>query len=216
MRGAPRPNAKKQSAQKQNAKNKMGVGIAAGPHCRRCWHSRFPAPELTASFRRSLPFGSHPFGVGSSRSRFPVQFRPQAGSPVPVPPSVLRRPQFLTTWAWQSLVPLPQFVRFRPLCRCVRVSLFLPGHRFHQPGREALLLDETPKGTRVRLLSPSASFSVICCCALAEAFAASGLPQDASSASETGFSGPPSTDPRARLSTPKWFQCELRSRFDPE
>ena len=36
----------------------MRAGIAAGPHCRRCWHSRIPAPELTASFRRSLPFGS--------------------------------------------------------------------------------------------------------------------------------------------------------------
>lgn len=28
-------------------RNKMGVGIAAGPHCRRCWHSRLPAPERT-------------------------------------------------------------------------------------------------------------------------------------------------------------------------
>jgi hypothetical protein len=39
----------------------MGAGIAAGPHCRRCWHTGFPAPELTASFRRSLPFGAPTF-----------------------------------------------------------------------------------------------------------------------------------------------------------
>jgi len=34
--------ASRQNAPKQNAKNKMGVGIAAGPHCRRCWHSELP------------------------------------------------------------------------------------------------------------------------------------------------------------------------------
>ncbi len=51
----------------------MGAGIAAGPHCRRCWHSGIPAPELTASFRRSLPFGSRPFErYSSSPLRRPV------------------------------------------------------------------------------------------------------------------------------------------------
>jgi len=35
--------------------------------------------------------------------------------------------QFLTTWAWQALVPLPQFARRHAPCRCVRVSLSVPG-----------------------------------------------------------------------------------------
>lgn len=41
-------------------------------------------------------------------------------------PSVLRRPQLLTTWAWQSLVPVPQSPRCRASCRCERVSLSRP------------------------------------------------------------------------------------------
>ena len=103
----------------------MGAGIAAGPHCRRCWHARFPAPELTASFRRSCP--SVPaLAIGCPPVRFAVWRPPQAGSSVPAPPSVLRRPQFLTTWAWQSLVPLPPAARFRVLGCCWRVSFSGP------------------------------------------------------------------------------------------
>lgn len=55
-----------QGGANQVPQTQMRAGIAAGPHCRRCWHSGFPAPELTASFRRSLPFGSHPSGRYSS------------------------------------------------------------------------------------------------------------------------------------------------------
>jgi hypothetical protein len=106
----------------------MGAGIAAGPHCRRCWHSGFPAPELTASFRRSLPFGSRPFerpvlSNDAPPVRFAGRSRLQAGASLSAPPSVLRRPQFLTTWAWQSLVPVPHSARCRASCCCERVSL---------------------------------------------------------------------------------------------
>lgn len=103
----------------------MGAGIAAGPHCRRCWHSRFPAPELTASFRRSLPFGSRSC-ERSPPVRFAFQSPLQAEASLSAPPSVLRRPQFLTTWAWQSLVPLPHSPRCRVSCRCWRVSFSAP------------------------------------------------------------------------------------------
>lgn len=62
----------------------MGAGIAAGPHCRRCWHSGIPAPELTASFRRSLPFGCRPFerpvlSNDAPPVRFAVQSFPRGG-----------------------------------------------------------------------------------------------------------------------------------------
>ena len=65
-------------------KDQMGAGIAAGPHCRRCWHSGFPAPELTASIRRSLPFGSRSFerpALSSSTPpvRFTVRSFPRGG-----------------------------------------------------------------------------------------------------------------------------------------
>jgi hypothetical protein len=55
--------------------------------------------------------------------RFAVRSRLQAGVSLSAQPSVLRRPQFLTAWAWQSLVPVPHSARCRASCRCERVSL---------------------------------------------------------------------------------------------
>lgn len=88
-----------------SAAKQMGAGIAAGPHCRRCWHPGFPAPELTASFRRSLPFGFRPFGW-SPRVRLAVRLLLLGRIFHSARLSVLRRPQFLTAWAWQSLAPV--------------------------------------------------------------------------------------------------------------
>ena len=126
--------------------SQMGAGIAAGPHCRRCWHSGFPAPELTASFRRSLPFGSRPFERSSS-------------SPLrrPVPPASRR---FLVRSAFSpaaSAVPdhmglavagartafcaLP---RVLPLRACF-LALFL-GRRSLRPGLAASLSDGSSRG----------------------------------------------------------------------
>lgn len=44
----------------------MGVGIAAGPHCRRCWHAGFPAPALTRVLPLFPALWTHPFEQGSS------------------------------------------------------------------------------------------------------------------------------------------------------
>ncbi len=49
-----------------------------------------------------------------------------AGSSLPALHSGLRRPQFLTAWAWQSLAPVPHLPRCRASCCCVRVSFALP------------------------------------------------------------------------------------------
>lgn len=130
----------------------MGVGIAAGPHCRRCWHSDYPEPELTASFRRSLPFGPHPCGGNPHGPALHFGILPQAGSSFVPSRSVLRRPQFLTTWAWQALVPLPQFARCRAPCRRVRVSL---------PDPEAPLPSARPRGFAFGRISPGGKGSVV-------------------------------------------------------
>jgi len=55
--GLQKKDAKSKMPKAKCPKNKMGVGIAAGPHCRRCWHSHFPASELTAYARSSKPHG---------------------------------------------------------------------------------------------------------------------------------------------------------------
>lgn len=125
-----------QGGANQVPQTQMRAGIAAGPHCRRCWHSGFPAPELTASFRRSLPFGSHPSG-GTPPVRSAFRSFLQGRRFLLAQPSVLRRPQFLTTWAWQSLVPVPQSARCRASCRCERVSLSRPS-------------DDAPSGPALR------------------------------------------------------------------
>ena len=103
---------------RDHAPTQMGAGIAAGPHCRRCWHPGFPAPELTASFRRSLPFGFRPFGW-SPQVRLAVRSLLLGRIVLLARLSVLRRPQFLTAWAWQSLAPVASFLAL-PRVRLLR------------------------------------------------------------------------------------------------
>ena len=68
-------------------------------------------PLLRAAHLRSASPSGRSRVAGSSRSALP---------------SVLRRPQFLTAWAWQSLAPVPHSPRYRASCRCKRVSFALP------------------------------------------------------------------------------------------
>ena len=103
----------------------MRAGIAAGPHCRRCWHAAFQrlsSPRPSAVPCPSVPtrWGGTPPVRWAFRS-FLLGRRFRLAQP-----SVLRRPQFLTTWAWQSLVPVPHLPRCRVSCRCERVSLSRP------------------------------------------------------------------------------------------
>lgn len=80
---------------------------------------RLSSPRPSAVPCPSVPVLSN----GLPPVRFAVRSRLQAGASLSAQPSVLRRPQFLTTWAWQSLVPVPRSARCRASCRCERVSL---------------------------------------------------------------------------------------------
>lgn len=160
-------------------KDQMGAGIAAGPHCRRCWHSGFPAPELTASIRRSLPFGSRSFERPALsngplfravhlRSASPSGRSREAGSSHLALHSVLRRPQFLTAWAWQSLAPVPHSPRCRASCCCKRVSFPFPRAPLPQVRPRGLsfgrYLPRGDKGPSARCgVLPLASASAGCC-----------------------------------------------------
>lgn len=104
----------------------MRAGIAAGPHCRRCWHSGIPAPELTASFRRSLPFGSHPSGRYSSsplgRLVLPAgQALPSCSAFSPAASAVPDHMGLAVAGARAAFAALP---RLLPLRACFLVSSF--------------------------------------------------------------------------------------------
>jgi len=215
-------------AQVQMPQTQMGAGIAAGPHCRRCWHSRFPAPELTASFRRSLPFGAPPpFGRGFLRSAPHSRLPRLAGLPILTGRLVLRRPQFLTTWAWQSLVPLPPLPRCRVRRCCWRVAFFAPpGTAPSGSSLSRLAFGRIPQGKK----GPSARLGVLPLAPLllgaapglaTIGLAASALLRDAVPASGTGPSGLPSPASRGRLSTLEMvslqtFRSDPIRKFQPE
>lgn len=132
-----------------------------------------------------------------------------AGSSFPALHSGLRRPQFLTAWAWQSLAPVPHSPRCRASCCCVRVSFAHPRATL-PPVRPCGLafgryLPRGEKGPSARpgvlplawlLLGAAPGLATI-------GLAASALLRDAISASGAGPSGLPSTPSRARLSTLK-------------
>lgn len=124
----------------------MRAGIAAGPHCRRCWHSGFPAPELTASFRRSLPFGSHPSGRYSSsplsRPVLPAeQALPSCSAFSPAASAVPDHMGLAVAGARATVSALP---RFLPLRACFLVSSFR--RRSLRSGLAASPSDVLPRG----------------------------------------------------------------------
>ena len=99
-------------------RTQMRAGIAAGPHCRRCWHSGIPAPELTASFRRSLPFGSHPSGrYSSSPLSLPVlparQALPSCSAFSPAASAVPDHMGLAVAGARTTVRTLPRFLSLR-------------------------------------------------------------------------------------------------------
>lgn len=115
----------------------------SGPRCPRGRQSKWgpallPAPTVAAAgtlaFQRlssprpsAVPCPSVPvLSNDLPPVRFAVRSHLQAGASLSAQPSVLRRPQFLTTWAWQSLAPVPHSARCRASCRCVRVSFPVP------------------------------------------------------------------------------------------
>lgn len=118
-----------------------------------------PAPTVAAAgtlaFQRlssprpsAVPCPSDPTRLGGTPPvRFAVRSLLHAEASLSAQPSVLRRPQFLTTWAWQSLVPVPQSARCRAFCRCERVSLrFSSGRRSLRSGLAASPSDVLPRG----------------------------------------------------------------------
>lgn len=124
----------------------MRAGIAAGPHCRRCWHSGFPAPELTASFRRSLPFGSHPSGrYSSSPLSCPVlpaeQALPSCSAFSPAASAVPDHMGLAVAGARATVRALP---RFLPLRACFLVPSFR--RRSLRSGLAASPSDVLPRG----------------------------------------------------------------------
>lgn len=136
----------KQMHQKQMPQKQMRAGIAAGPHCRRCWHSGFPAPELTASFRRSLPFGSHPSGrYSSSPLSLPVlpagQALPSCSAFSPAASAVPDHMGLAVAGARATVFALP---RFLPLRACFLVPSFR--RRSLRPGLAASPSDVLPRG----------------------------------------------------------------------
>jgi len=124
----------------------MRAGIAAGPHCRRCWHSGFPAPELTASFRRSLPFGSHPSGrYSSSPLSLPVlpagQALPSCSAFSPAASAVPDHMGLAVAGARATVSALP---RILPLRACFLVPSFR--RRSLRSGLAASPSDVLPRG----------------------------------------------------------------------
>jgi len=98
-----------------------------------------PAPTVAAAgtlaFQRlssprpsAVPCPSEPPPCGKGSSGLPFVSRPSrwAGVPFLSGRLVLRRPQFLTAWAWQSLVPLPPLPRRRVRRCCWRVASLGP------------------------------------------------------------------------------------------
>ena len=94
-----------------------------------------PAPTVAAAgtlaFQRlssprpsAVPCPSEPppFGAGFFRSAPHSRQSRWAGLPFLTGRLVLRRPQFLTAWAWQSLVPMPPLPRCRVRRCCWRVA----------------------------------------------------------------------------------------------
>lgn len=126
--------------------NQMRAGIAAGPHCRRCWHSGIPAPELTASFRRSLPFGSHPRGrYSSSPLSRPVL---PAGQALPscsaFSPAASAVPDHMGLAVAGARAAVPALPRFLPLRACFLVPSFR--RRSLRSGLAASPSDVLPRG----------------------------------------------------------------------
>ena len=180
-----------------------------------------PAPTVAAAgtlaFQRlssprpsAVPCPSAPaLAIGFPPVRFAVWRPPQAGSSVPAPPSVLRRPQFLTTWAWQSLVPLPPSARFRVSGCCWRVSFSGPsGTAPFGAALAGFAFGRIPQGEKgpfgaSRRAVPRSAFAGAAPGLATIGLAASAVLRDAVPASGTGLSGVQSAVFSARLSTLK-------------
>lgn len=89
---------------------------------------RLSSPRPSAVPCPSVPVLSNGsfFRTMHLRSASPSGPSREAGSSFPALHSGLRRPQFLTAWAWQSLAPVPHSPRCRASCCCKRVSFPLP------------------------------------------------------------------------------------------